>query len=322
MYNIRYFIWTFILFTLICAIGVAQLGVPHQFYGEVNFLSGPAPDGSLVEAKIGGITVATTTTYNGKYGYAPNLFYIDDPNNDRAGKVIEFYVRGINTGETAIFQNGMSTRLDLSVNISLTCGDGTEYGKCSSNKPKYCDDGVLVDNCQKCGCPSGSECRADGKCYPSSPPSGGGGGGGPGYGARPKPSCFDGIQNCHDNACEEGIDCGGPCKPCPSCSDGIQNQGETGIDCGGPCKPCVTTTVTSTTSTTTTIQTTVETMSTLTEEETTTVKEEKTTVETPIVGRVIGATSTGNLLVGIVILIVIIIAIFMVKRRKKGEESE
>ncbi|RLI92784.1 MAG: hypothetical protein DRO92_04855, partial [Candidatus Altiarchaeales archaeon] len=45
-------------------------------------------------------------------------------------------------------------------------------------------------------------------------------------------------KNCHDEGCEEGIDCGGPCKPCPSCSDGIQNQGEEGIDCGGPCKPC------------------------------------------------------------------------------------
>jgi len=62
-------------------------------------------------------------------------------------------------------------------------------------------------------------------------------------------SCYDGIKNCHDNVCEEGVDCGGPCKPCPSCSDGIQNQGEEGIDCGGPCKPCITTTITTTTTT-------------------------------------------------------------------------
>ena len=58
-------------------------------------------------------------------------------------------------------------------------------------------------------------------------------------------TCSDGIQNCHDGLCEEGIDCGGPCKPCPtppSCFDGIQNchDGlcEEGIDCGGPCPPC------------------------------------------------------------------------------------
>jgi len=26
------------------------------------------------------------------------------------------------------------------------------------------------------------------------------------------PTCFDGILNCHDRACESGIDCGGPCS--------------------------------------------------------------------------------------------------------------
>jgi hypothetical protein len=50
-----------------------------------------------------------------------------------------------------------------------------------------------------------------------------------------EPSCDDGIKNCHDDACELLIDCGGPCLPCPSCSDKIQNQGEEEIDCGGPC---------------------------------------------------------------------------------------
>ncbi|MBN2014343.1 MAG: right-handed parallel beta-helix repeat-containing protein [Candidatus Altiarchaeota archaeon] len=61
------------------------------------------------------------------------------------------------------------------------------------------------------------------------------------YTAKPVPSCFDGILNCHDGACEKEMDCGGPCKPCPSCSDGIQDNGEEGIDCGGSCPPCNTT---------------------------------------------------------------------------------
>jgi hypothetical protein len=50
-----------------------------------------------------------------------------------------------------------------------------------------------------------------------------------------KPSCFDGIKNCHDGRCEILTDCGGPCNFCPTCSDKIKNQGEEGIDCGGPC---------------------------------------------------------------------------------------
>ena len=50
------------------------------------------------------------------------------------------------------------------------------------------------------------------------------------------PTCFDKVQDCHDNSCETGLDCGGPCNPCESCFDGVQNQGEKGIDCGGPCQ--------------------------------------------------------------------------------------
>jgi len=53
-------------------------------------------------------------------------------------------------------------------------------------------------------------------------------------------TCSDFIKNCHDNSCETGVDCGGPCLPCPTCFDDIQNQGETGIDCGGLCPICPT----------------------------------------------------------------------------------
>ncbi len=48
------------------------------------------------------------------------------------------------------------------------CPDGTLYGKCSSNKPKYCDAGTstLIDDCLRCGCPTGYECdNTTGKCY-------------------------------------------------------------------------------------------------------------------------------------------------------------
>ena len=57
----------------------------------------------------------------------------------------------------------------------------------------------------------------------------------------PEPSCFDGVQNCHDGDCETGIDCGGPCtiQVIATCLDGIQNQGEGEVDCGGPCPPCI-----------------------------------------------------------------------------------
>ena len=45
------------------------------------------------------------------------------------------------------------------------CADGTLYGQCSTNKPKYCENGNLIDKCSICGCSSGYFCNvASGQC--------------------------------------------------------------------------------------------------------------------------------------------------------------
>ncbi len=55
--------------------------------------------------------------------------------------------------------------------IGATCSDGTSSGACSVTKPKYCSGSTgLVDNCQLCGCPSGSTCQASGSCSATSVP--------------------------------------------------------------------------------------------------------------------------------------------------------
>lgn len=84
--------------------------MPHQFYGSVNFDNGPAPDGLLVEAKVDGVSIGSTLTKNGKYGYDP-LFKVEYNNSTTTS----FYVAGVNTGETAIFSNGASTNRNLTV---------------------------------------------------------------------------------------------------------------------------------------------------------------------------------------------------------------
>jgi len=99
---------------LIPGLALAVPGIPHQFYGQVSFSNGPAPDGLVVEARIGSVTVATTTTLNGKYGYSP-LFFVTDPDNDRAGKTITFLVNGIDTGLSATFENGEHTEKNFSI---------------------------------------------------------------------------------------------------------------------------------------------------------------------------------------------------------------
>ena len=42
--------------------------------------------------------------------------------------------------------------------IVQKCADGTLYGQCSINKPKYCDHGTLIDKCSMCGCPPNQYC--------------------------------------------------------------------------------------------------------------------------------------------------------------------
>lgn len=39
-----------------------------------------------------------------------------------------------------------------------TCDDGTSYFKCSLNKPLYCDGGILINDCEKCGCDQDYSC--------------------------------------------------------------------------------------------------------------------------------------------------------------------
>jgi len=90
--------------------------IPHKFYGTVTFTS-EASNGLLVEAKIDDITIGNSITKDGKYGYSPDLLFATDSNSANAGKTVEFYISGIKANETAIFVNGASTNLNLSVEI-------------------------------------------------------------------------------------------------------------------------------------------------------------------------------------------------------------
>ena len=104
---------------LLSSVAFALPEKPHQFYGTVTINGAPAADGTSIVAKINGIEVASTITKDNTYGYSPT-FYVDDPNSNRAGKTIEFFVNDVNTGQTEIFANGKSTRIDLTATITTT----------------------------------------------------------------------------------------------------------------------------------------------------------------------------------------------------------
>ena len=114
----------------------------------------------------------------------------------------------------------------------LTCSGGTEYGSCSANKPLYCENGTLINNCQICGCNQGKECSVNGTCSVIPTP--------------PNPTCSDRtpywncsltkplyckngtlIENCGFCGCNIGFECqvNGTCSVIPTppnltCSEG------------------------------------------------------------------------------------------------------
>jgi len=96
--------------------------IPHAFYGSVTVGDGPAPDGTVVSAEIGGVEYARTTTLDGKYGYSPTFKMPgDDPETSGVegginGDAIEFYLQGSKVASWA-FTNGQVTNLDLKAEV-------------------------------------------------------------------------------------------------------------------------------------------------------------------------------------------------------------
>jgi hypothetical protein len=113
----KIFLFSFLI--LVVPFISAVPGIPHQFYGSVIVNGVSAPDNNIITASIEGETY-TTVTKDGFYGHSPNIFYIEDPNGNRAGKTIFFYVGGKPAG-SAVFENNGYTKLDFS--LTTACGD-------------------------------------------------------------------------------------------------------------------------------------------------------------------------------------------------------
>ena len=88
---------------------------PHLFYGTVMINSEPAPVGTVVTAEVGGVLQdSTTVTVAGEYGgpAAQDLKLVVSDNG-----TIDFFADGHPADQTAQFQSGVVTELDLTVEI-------------------------------------------------------------------------------------------------------------------------------------------------------------------------------------------------------------
>lgn len=127
-----FFVLAIFSFTLVSAVP----GIPHQLYGNVEVNGVPVPDGTAVIAQVDGDTYITFTK-DGKYGFAPNIFYVEDPDGNRNGKSITLSLNYKSVQNILFSNNGY---INLELTTETTCGDnfclGNEnYNSCSIDCP-------------------------------------------------------------------------------------------------------------------------------------------------------------------------------------------
>lgn len=161
-----------VVFTLIMMsfLVSAAPGVPHQFFGSVTANGEPIPDAFLVVAQINSVSFVTLTS-NGGYGFSPDLFYIEDINNDKEGDTIEFFIKDkanvLQPATSVVFMNGLVQELNLVVTGDFSiCGNGVVSGieECDGSAPDhyiclpdctleyipYCGDGIVNQLVEEC----------------------------------------------------------------------------------------------------------------------------------------------------------------------------
>ena len=91
--------------------------LPHLFYGTLTIGGAPAPIGTVVVANVGGVQKGSlVTTESGLYG-GPSALQnkLAVQGGITPGSTIEFFVDGVLANETASFESGAVTQLNLTV---------------------------------------------------------------------------------------------------------------------------------------------------------------------------------------------------------------
>ncbi|MBI4266772.1 MAG: hypothetical protein HY668_00180 [Chloroflexi bacterium] len=113
------------LFSMPMAVYAQPPSLPHGFYGTVKINNVDAPVGTVIEARVPGALNDETNPYvtiePGKYGSAnplaikPRLLVQGDI---APGAAIEFFINGVKANETAVWQSGQTTVMNLTVGVA------------------------------------------------------------------------------------------------------------------------------------------------------------------------------------------------------------
>jgi hypothetical protein len=109
---------------LTAPVSAQPIPFPHQFYGDVAIGGQPAPVGTVVSTKVNGVESGNVTTWElGAYGWgrpgAPEYDYqanlLVQGEHISSGDTIEFYINNFKADQTAAFDSGEITEMDLTV---------------------------------------------------------------------------------------------------------------------------------------------------------------------------------------------------------------
>lgn len=116
-------------------------------------------DGQSITVKLGscasGVEACSATLTDGTKGEC--TFTTPDSNGAKTySACIDLDADGKFTGA------GESAGAAMTIQaIVQSCTDGTVYDECSVTKPKFCDNGDLIDQASQCGCPSGTQAEGE-----------------------------------------------------------------------------------------------------------------------------------------------------------------
>ena len=178
----------FMLLAMLLALAVTPVyaagapSLPHAFYGAVDINGSPAPVGTLVKVMGEGVqtgvgTNPIATSVEGEYGGGANPLEpkLVVQGSVADGTTVTFYVNGFATGQTAQWQSGEVTEVNLAVTIEEDAvpddtGDSTPPDTGDSTPPDT-GDSTSPDSTEPA-----SDDASSGPLLPPPPPSAGSGG--------------------------------------------------------------------------------------------------------------------------------------------------
>lgn len=159
VYDLKYEILDFIISNFY--IKLPSLNINSNLMDPINSVSQYPSQNNLfnISFSFDNTKSKIVNTYS---SYKPNRVIIDGTTTTEVFSLSQLrnYTWLYNSTENRLYIN--STYVQP---FQPRCSDGTQYGKCNNSyKPKYCKNGVLIDNCSYCGCNSGYNCLTNGSC--------------------------------------------------------------------------------------------------------------------------------------------------------------